>query len=73
MTQQPATPRTAAGREFVATVQQAILDPAIAKMIGAEGEVLLALVSPDAIRDAILAVEAEMDPTRGAMEVCGFR
>jgi hypothetical protein len=60
----PETPRTEEGRAFLATVERAVLDPAIAKMLGGGGKpALVALVSPDAIRDAILAIEREAGST----------
>jgi hypothetical protein len=67
------TPRTEAGRAFLATVERAVLDAALAKMLGGDDgkPALVALVSPDTIRDAILAIEREAgstDALRAALE-----
>lgn len=57
---QVSRPRNEAAERFMEAVSQAVLDPAIAKMFGVDGgEVLLALVSPDSIRDAMREAVAE--------------
>ena len=58
-------PRTAAAIAFMESVEAAVLDPAIAKMVGASGQVVLALVSPDAIRDALAEAEAAASAAPG--------
>ena len=66
-------PTTAAGRDWVAVLRAATLDPAVAKLIGDDGrEQLVALVSIDGARDAAVAIEAEaraaaLDEARAAV------
>lgn len=56
----PQTPSTEAGQRFIDTVRGAVLDPAIAKLIGVRGAAeLVALVSVTALEEAVLEIERE--------------
>ena len=56
-----ADPVTPAADDFLTLVREAVLDPSVMKLVSPDGKPqVVALVSPDSIRDALADAEAEV-------------